>query len=152
MQTKVLLVCLGNICRSPLAEGILRAKLSQDDFLIDSAGTGNWHVGQLPDQRSIDIANKYGIDLTTQRARQFIKADFTTFDYIYVMDQSNYTQVIQLAETTEDIQKVRLLLDVIDPGKKTEVPDPYFGGADGFEHVFQLIDQACTLIANNLKS
>lgn len=152
MKTKVLLVCLGNICRSPLAEGILRAKLPQDDFLIDSAGTGNWHVGELPDQRSIDIANKYGIDLTTQRARQFIKDDFTTFDHIYVMDQSNYTNVIQLAEKTEDIQKVHLLLDAIDPGKKTEVPDPYFGGADGFEQVYQLIDQACTLIAKKLKS
>ncbi|WP_413512483.1 low molecular weight protein-tyrosine-phosphatase [Myroides odoratus] len=152
MKTKVLLVCLGNICRSPLAEGILRAKLPQDDFLIDSAGTGNWHIGELPDQRSIDIANKYGIDLTTQRARQFIKDDFTTFDHIYVMDQSNYTNVIQLAEKTEDIQKVHLLLDAIDPGKKTEVPDPYFGGADGFEQVYQLIDQACTLIAKKLKS
>lgn len=152
MKVKVLMVCLGNICRSPLAEGILQAKLPQEDFLVDSAGTGNWHVGELPDQRSIAVARKYGIDLTTQRARQFKKSDFSTFDYIFVMDQSNYNNVVQLAEKPEDAQKVRLLLDVIHPGKKAEVPDPYYGGPDGFEHVFQLVDEACTLIAKDLKS
>lgn len=152
MKAKVLMVCLGNICRSPLAEGILQAKLPQEDFLVDSAGTGNWHVGELPDQRSIAVARKYGIDLTTQRARQFKKSDFSTFDYIFVMDQSNYNNVVQLAEKPEDVQKVRLLLDVIHPDKKAEVPDPYYGGPDGFEHVFQLVDEACTLIAKDLKS
>lgn len=152
MKAKVLMVCLGNICRSPLAEGILQAKLPQEDFLVDSAGTGNWHVGELPDQRSIAVARKYGIDLTTQRARQFKKSDFTAFDYIFVMDQSNYNNVIQLAENPEDVQKVRLLLDITHPGKKAEVPDPYYGGPDGFEHVFQLVDEACTLIAQDLKS
>jgi len=152
MKTKVLMVCLGNICRSPLAEGILQAKLPQEDFLVDSAGTGNWHVGELPDQRSIAVARKYGIDLTTQRARQFKKSDFSTFDYIFVMDQSNYNNVIQLAASPEEIQKVRLLLDVIHPGKKTEVPDPYYGGPDGFEHVFKLVDEACERIAKKLKS
>lgn len=152
MKAKVLMVCLGNICRSPLAEGILQAKLPQEHFLVDSAGTGNWHAGELPDPRSIEIAKKYGIDLTTQRARQFKKSDFSTFDYIYVMDQSNYNNVIQLAETQEDKEKVRLLLDVIDATKKAEVPDPYYGGPDGFEHVFQLIDEACILIAKHLKS
>ncbi|MBB1139717.1 low molecular weight protein-tyrosine-phosphatase [Myroides sp. WP-1] len=152
MKVKVLMVCLGNICRSPLAEGILQAKLPQENFLVDSAGTGNWHVGEQPDSRSIEVAKKYGIDLTTQRARQFKKSDFSTFDHIFVMDQSNYNNVIQLAETAEDKAKVRLLLEVLDATKKAEVPDPYYGGPDGFEHVYQLIDQACTLIASDLKS
>lgn len=152
MKAKILMVCLGNICRSPLAEGILQAKLPKADFLVDSAGTGNWHVGELPDPRSIEVAKKYKIDLTTQRARQFKKEDFSTFDFIYVMDRSNYNNVIQLAETAEDRAKVRLLLAVIESTKKTEVPDPYYGGPDGFEQVFQLIDQACTLIARDLKS
>lgn len=152
MKAKVLMVCLGNICRSPLAEGILQAKLPQEHFLVDSAGTGNWHVGELPDPRSIEVAKKYGIDLTTQRARQFKKSDFSTFDYIFVMDQSNYNNVIQLTENQEEKNKVRLLLDVLDATKKAEVPDPYYGGPDGFEHVFQLIDEACNLIAKNLKS
>jgi len=152
MKVKVLMVCLGNICRSPLAEGILQAKLPKEDFFIDSAGTGNWHVGELPDQRSINIAKKYGIDLTTQRARQFTKHDFSAFDYIYVMDQSNYTNVINLAETEEEKQKVRLLLHVLNEKQRKEVPDPYFGGVDGFEQVFQLVDEACTQIAKNLKA
>ena len=152
MQVKVLMVCLGNICRSPLAEGILQAKLPREHFLVDSAGTGNWHAGELPDPRSIEVAKKYGIDLTTQRARQFKKSDFSTFDHIFVMDRSNYNNVIQLAQTAEDKAKVHLLLEVIDAAQKTEVPDPYYGGPDGFEHVFQLIDEACSLIAKKLKS
>lgn len=152
MKVKVLMVCLGNICRSPLAEGILQAKLPKEDFFVDSAGTGNWHAGELPDQRSINIAKKNGIDLTTQRARQFTKHDFSVFDYIYVMDQSNYTNVINLAETEEEKQKVRLLLHVLNEKQRKEVPDPYFGGVDGFEQVFQLVDEACTQIAKNLKA
>ena len=86
---KILMVCLGNICRSPLAEGIMKTKLPEN-FKVDSAGTGNWHVGKLPDERSIDIAYKHGIDITDQRARQFKVEDFDTYDLIYVMDQSNY--------------------------------------------------------------
>lgn len=86
MATKILMVCLGNICRSPLAEGILRSKLPKDKFLVDSAGTGGWHAGELPDNRSMKIASKYGIDISHQRARQFQVQDFHTFDYIYVMD------------------------------------------------------------------
>ncbi len=150
MKTKVLMVCLGNICRSPLAEGILKSKLPHSSFLIDSAGTGAWHAGEQPDKRSIAIAKKHGIDLTAQRARQFKMADFEIFDHIYVMDKSNYENVVKLATTTEAIQKVKLILNEIDPSTNKEVPDPYYGGDDGFENVFQLLDKACTQIANKL--
>ncbi len=152
MKAKILMVCLGNICRSPLAEGILQSKLSENEFLVDSAGTGAWHAGELPDKRSIAVAKKYGIDLTNQRARQFTISDFEEFDFIYVMDKSNYNNVIQLAKSEEDKQKVNLILNVDSTTKNQEVPDPYYGGDNGFEHVFQLLDKACNKIANNLKS
>lgn len=150
MKAKILIVCLGNICRSPLAEGILQSKLSKENYLVDSAGTGGWHAGELPDNRSIAIAKKYGIDLTTQRARQFKKSDFKEFDFIYVMDHSNYNNVIALASSEEEKQKVELLLNVDSATKNQEVPDPYYGGEDGFEHVFTLVDQACSKIAKDL--
>ncbi len=152
MEIKILMVCLGNICRSPLAEGILQSKLPNNKFLVDSAGTGAWHSGELPDKRSITIAKKYGIDLTNQRARQFTTADFEEFDYIYVMDESNYKNVIQLAKSDEEKQKVDLILNVDSTTKNQEVPDPYYGGDDGFEQVYQLLDKACNKIADNLKS
>lgn len=152
MQTKILMVCLGNICRSPLAEGILQNKLPNNKFLVDSAGTGAWHSGELPDKRSIAIAKKYGIDLTKQRARQFTISDFKEFDYIYVMDKSNYNNVIQLAKSNEEKQKVDLILNVDLTTKNKEVPDPYYGGEDGFEQVYQLLDKACSKIADELKS
>lgn len=152
MKTKVLMVCLGNICRSPLAEGILRSKLSDSAFLVDSAGTGAWHAGEQPDKRSIAIAEKYGIDLTSQRARQFKIADFEIFDYIYVMDQSNYDNVIKLATTTDAINKVKLILNEIHPDKNLEVPDPYFGGDQGFENVYHMLDEACEKIKYKLEN
>lgn len=151
-MTKVLMVCLGNICRSPLAEGILQSKLSTESFFVDSAGTGDWHIGSLPDKRSIAVAKKYNIDLTTQRARQFKVSDFSTFDRIYVMDKSNYDNVVKLAPNTEARNKVKLILNESTPGKNAEVPDPYFGGEDGFEHVYHLLDEVCNVIAKDLKS
>jgi len=141
---KILMVCLGNICRSPLAEGILQSKLN-DGFVIESAGTGNWHVGQSPDERSVLIARKYGIDISKQRARQFQQDDFEKFDLIFVMDSSNYETVIKLAENEEQRKKVRLILDDAD------VPDPYFGGEEGFENVFQLLDRATDNFLDQLK-
>ncbi|TDS64358.1 low molecular weight protein-tyrosine-phosphatase [Myroides indicus] len=152
MKTKVLMVCLGNICRSPLAEGILKSKLSDSAFLVDSAGTGAWHAGEQPDKRSIAIAEKYGIDLTSQRARQFKIADFEIFDYIYVMDQSNYDNVIKLATTTDAINKVKLILNEVHPDKNLEVPDPYFGGDQGFENVYHMLDEACEKIKYKLEN
>jgi protein-tyrosine phosphatase len=149
MKTKILMVCLGNICRSPLAEGILKSKLNSDKFIIDSAGTGAWHAGELPDFRSIDVAKKHQIDLTDQRARQFTKQDFKDFDYIYVMDESNYRNVLNLAESNSDNEKVKLIMDHSDL-KIKNVPDPYYGGNDGFEKVYQMLDNACTNIAKKL--
>lgn len=146
---KILMVCLGNICRSPLAEGILKAKLPKD-YVVDSAGTGAWHTGQQPDKRSIATAKNRGLDITNQRARQFKVSDFDTFDYIYVMDNSNYKDVLSLAPTEESKSKVRLILNEIFPNENVDVPDPYYGGDDGFENVFDMLDQACEAIARKL--
>lgn len=143
------MVCLGNICRSPLAEGILQSKVGNNVF-VDSAGTSNYHVGELPDKRSIAVAKKHGIDISQQRCRAFTSKDFETFDHIYVMDKSNYANVIQLAPTEKLKQKVKLILNELHPNQDLEVPDPYFGGEDGFEQVYQMLDKACDIIANQL--
>ena len=150
MAIKILMVCLGNICRSPLAEGILASKLP-DSFKVDSAGTGNYHIGKLPDSRSIAIAKEKGIDITNQRARQFKKSDFQTFDYIYVMDRENYRDIIKLAPDIESRNKVRMILDELFPNENVDVPDPYFGSESGFSIVFKMLDEACEIIANRLK-
>ena len=144
------MVCLGNICRSPLAEGIMRSKLSED-FTVDSAGTGGWHAGELPDKRSIATAKNRGLDITNQRARQFKKNDFEIFDHIFVMDNSNYKDVLALAPNEEAKLKVKLILNEIFPNENVDVPDPYYGGQDGFENVFDMLDQACEEIARKLK-
>ncbi|KGO96280.1 low molecular weight protein-tyrosine-phosphatase [Flavobacterium enshiense] len=152
MPVKILMVCLGNICRSPLAEGILQSKLPKEHFLVDSAGTGSWHVGQEPDKRSVLIAKNKGLDITNQRGRQIKKSDFDNFDYIYVMDISNYQDVIALAPSTEAKSKVIMILDELFPGENVDVPDPYYGGESGFEHVFMLLNEACEIIAEKLKA
>ena len=149
-MTRVLMVCLGNICRSPLAEGILKSKLPDNHFQIDSAGTANYQIGRPPDYRSVAIADKYGIDITAQKARQFKASDFNTFDYIYAMDHQNFNNILKLARNTKDIAKVRLILKVLEGQSKLDVPDPYYGGDQGFENVFRLLDKACTIIANKL--
>jgi len=148
---KVLMICLGNICRSPLAEGILKAKVTERIF-VDSAGTAAWHSGNLPDKRSIAVAKAHGINLTDQRARQFLDEDFDRFDLIYVMDKSNYVNVCRLAPNDKAIDKVELILNESSPGKNLEVPDPYYGGEDGFENVFQMLDEACNVIKNKLEN
>ena len=151
-MTKILMVCLGNICRSPLAEGILRSKLSLTEFTIDSAGTGNYHVGDLPDKRSVKVADKYGIDITDQRGRQFNLTDFDKFDIIYVMDESNFENVIKLSRNDEDKSKVKYILNEIYPNQNHSVPDPYTGGIQGFENTFKMLDEACNQIADTLSS
>ncbi|WP_418500814.1 low molecular weight protein-tyrosine-phosphatase [Flagellimonas sp.] len=149
MKTKVLMVCLGNICRSPLAEGILASKVDPDHVFVDSAGTGGYHIGKPPDRRSIAVARKYGLDISHQRCRQFSRQDFAEFDLIYVMDRSNFSNVARLASTSEEAQKIKLLLEEVPLGI-SEVPDPYYGEADGFEEVYQMIDRACEPIAKKL--
>ncbi|RIV42043.1 low molecular weight protein-tyrosine-phosphatase [Flagellimonas pelagia] len=149
MKTKVLMVCLGNICRSPLAEGILQSKVDPDTVFVDSAGTAGYHVGNPPDSRSIAMAKKYGLDISRQKCRRFSEIDFLEFDYIYVMDRSNFSNVASLATTEQEVSKIKLLLDEVDLGIQ-EVPDPYYGGEDGFEKVYQMIDKACEAIAKKL--
>ena len=149
MATKILMVCLGNICRSPLAEGILRSKLSED-FIVDSAGTGGWHAGELPDKRSIATAKNRGLDITNQRARQFKKSDFEIFDSIFVMDNSNYRDVIEMAPDEVSKQKVSLILDELFPNENVDVPDPYYGTIQNFEFVYQMLEEACDILAKKL--
>lgn len=149
---KILVVCLGNICRSPLAEGILLHFVKQRGLklVIDSAGTSDYHVGEAPDARTVANAKKHGIDLSPLRARQFSAHDFDEFDRIYVMDKSNLQNVLHLARTEGDKQKTDLLLNVSHPGKDMEVPDPYFGGEQGFENVFKMVYKACEDLVNEL--
>ena len=144
------MVCLGNICRSPLAEGLLAAKLPTEKFTVDSAGTGHWHVGKEPDARSIAIARLNGLDISCQRGRLFTKADLDEFDYIFVMDSNNYKDVLKLANKAEHKAKVSLILNELFPGENVDVPDPYFGMERGFETVYQMLDQATDIIAGKL--
>lgn len=150
MPIKILMVCLGNICRSPLAEGILASKLPKNKFTVDSAGTGSWHIGHAPDERSIAVAKKNKVSISHQKGRQFNKSDFDSFDYIYVMDHTNYQDVIQLAENDEQKVKVKLILNELFPNENVDVPDPYFGLPNGFQIVYNMLNEACDLIAKKL--
>ena len=152
MKTRVLMVCLGNICRSPLAEGILKSKVDPEKVFVDSAGTGDWHVDSEPDKRSIAIASKNGLDISQQRGRQFSKKDFQDFDHIFVMDNSNFKDVIAMAETDEERQKVHLILEEIFPSENVDVPDPYHGGDQGFENVYMMLDEATDELKSKLES
>jgi protein-tyrosine phosphatase len=142
---KILMVCLGNICRSPLAEGIMKQKAAENglEWTVDSAGTGAWHAGELPDRRSIATARKKGVDISDQRARQFQIADFERFDKIFVMDTQNLSDVLRLATSEAHRAKVELMLDQIHPGLRRSIPDPYYDD-NGFEEVFDMLDQACS--------
>lgn len=150
MPIKILMVCLGNICRSPLAEGILQSKLPAGDFIVDSAGTGNWHAGEGPDKRSVATAKNRGLDISCQKARQIKVSDFDTFDHIYVMDTSNLSDVQKLAPNASAKAKVKLMMDEVHPGKNVNVPDPYYGGPEGFDNVYDMLDEACEIVAGKL--
>ena len=147
------MVCLGNICRSPLADGILQQKIKENNIyvFVDSCGSSSYHIGQLPDERMMKTASDHGYDLSNLRARQFVKSDFSEFDLIYVMDASNYNNVIALTDLEEDKKKVKFFLNELHPNSNMAVPDPYFGGADGFEDVFKLVDDTTNLIIEKLK-
>lgn len=148
------MVCLGNICRSPVADGVMQHKINQYhlDAEVDSAGTAAYHVGQAPDERSTANARKNGIDISALRARQFKVSDFDLFDFIYVMDASNYNNVMNLARNESDRAKVDLLMNAVEPGKNISVPDPYYGGEKGFDQVFSMVNEACEAIAQKLIS
>ncbi|MDZ7877750.1 MAG: low molecular weight protein-tyrosine-phosphatase [Saprospiraceae bacterium] len=147
---KVLMICLGNICRSPLAEGILKHKVAKQqlDWQVDSAGTGDWHVGDLPDRRSIAIAKKYGIDLTDQRARQFQKSDLDTFDLILAMDKNNQQDILRFAKTETQRAKVQLIMNFSRPNSDLGVPDPYYDNR--FQLVYDLLNETCEAIVARL--
>lgn len=147
------MVCLGNICRSPLADGLLKKKVNDLnlDVLVDSAGTANYHVGKAPDHRMRETANKFGYSIDELRGRQFVVADFDKFDRIYAMDKSNYANIVKLAKNEEDIQKVKLILNESHPGKDLEVPDPYYGGEQGFIEVYNLLNEATDVILASIK-
>jgi protein-tyrosine phosphatase len=138
------MICLGNICRSPLAEGLLKSKLSSTHFHIDSAATASFHIGKSPDHRSIKVAAEYGIDISHQKARAFKQEDFNLFDKIYVMDSNNLKIIKQLAETLDQSNKVSLILE------NEDVPDPYYGDESDFKIVFELLNEACEKIKFDL--
>jgi protein-tyrosine phosphatase len=148
---KILMVCLGNICRSPLAEGILAHKTKQLDVEVDSAGTAAYHIGEFPDKRSIEIADKFNINLKNQRARQFSRADFDEFDIIYAMDTNNLAHLISLAETEKERNKIKLILNEINPNAYESVPDPYYDGESGFQNVYNMLNEACDKIVQNIE-
>ncbi len=147
------MVCLGNICRSPMAEGVLRhhANLNGLKIEIDSAGTGNYHVGEAPDKRAIQYMKSKDMDISNLRARQFSKNDFEEFDIIYAMDDSNYRNILNLASSETHRSKVKMILNEISPSENRSVPDPYFGGMEGFEEVFGLLDEVSASLIQRWK-
>lgn len=148
---KILMVCLGNICRSPLAEGIMKTKLSHD-FFVDSVGTISQHEGEHPDKRAIKTAANHGIDISKQVSRPITNEDLNNFDKIYCMDIDVYEDVISKAKNEEQRQKISLFLEALGDHKNAEVPDPYWGDMKDFEDVFQLLDKGCDKIAEQLNN
>lgn len=147
---KILMVCLGNICRSPLAQGILESKVDAKHVFVDSAGTSGFHENELPDSRSIQTAKLYNVDIANQRSRKFLVTDFDRFDVIYAMDESNFENIMRLARNKEEAKKVKLILSELDFNENKNVPDPYYGGDEGFENVYKMLEEACELIALKL--
>jgi protein-tyrosine phosphatase len=150
---RILMVCLGNICRSPLAEGCLqqRAWDAGLKWSVESAGTGSWHIGEPPHHLSTKVAKLNGVDISKQRARQFVKDDFERYDFIYVMDSSNYQDVKHMSGHLFNEEKIDLLLNELYPGENRSVPDPWYGKEDGYHKVFELIDAACRNIVEKHK-
>lgn len=150
---KILTVCLGNICRSPMAEGILRHRAQERDLTIvtDSAGTGDYHVGEAPDRRAQAAMRRYGIDISDLRARQFTVSDFDRFDLILAMDISNLRNISRLAPDARLAAKARLVMDHAPGHPEREVPDPYFGGDEGFDHVYRMLLEACDRVLDTVE-
>ncbi len=152
-MVSVLFVCMGNICRSPIAQGVLedviRTEGLEGEISVDSAGTGSWHIGEPPDARARDSARRRGYALDVQRARRLDPEDCHNFDYILAMDEENYRTASALCRRTE--AEVRLLLDYAPDSPVREVPDPYFGGPDGFEHVLDLVESAAKGLLDDIR-
>lgn len=148
------MVCLGNICRSPMAEGIMKAKIEKYklDAEVDSAGFEPYHTGDAPDFRAIRVMKQHGIDISGQRSRLFRISDFDYFDRIYVMDSGNFKDVKSVSKNDVQMKKVDYILNISHTGTNKPVPDPYYGGEQGFEKTFQLLDSATELIAIELKN
>lgn len=148
------MVCLGNICRSPMAEGILQNKLASRKIkaTVESMGTAAFHEGETPDRRAIETTKKYGIDISKHIGKQFQPSDFEKFDQIFVMDSSNYNDVINWDKDHKYKSKVDFIMNKAYPGHDYSVPDPYYGGQDGFENTFKMLDNACEKIADELEN
>jgi protein-tyrosine phosphatase len=145
---KILAVCLGNICRSPLAEGLLRREIEARDldWTVDSAGTGSWHAGEKPDPRSIAVADNHGLDISRQRARQLFPSDLDDYDLILAMDESNYDKISKLAQREDHRAKIYRITEYAFPDREAEnVPDPYWDN-DGFEGVYAMLSAAAVRV------
>jgi protein-tyrosine phosphatase len=154
MSKKIIMVCHGNICRSPLAKFLLIKKLEEKGVTgieVDSAGTSGAHAGEAPDARTMANAMTHGVDVSSNRAKQFKSVDFAKFDRIYVMDSANYSDLMLLAADEKDKNKIKLFLDAAHPGSNDSVPDPWYGDEKGFDKVYHIIDKAATAIADKIK-
>ncbi len=149
---KILMVCLGNICRSPMAEGIMRSKIEKYKLQaeVDSCGTAAYHVGEQPDRRAMAKLQEHGMDISDLSGRQFEQNDFDRFDMIYVMDSQNYRNVLRLVRNENDRQKVSMIMNEVYPNGQIDVADPYFGGAGGFNDTYQMLDKATEKIAKKI--
>lgn len=150
---KILMVCLGNICRSPIAEGIMRTKMINFKFngIVDSAGISGMHAGESPDSRAVSVSKKYNIDISDQIARKFKASDFDQFDLILAMDQSVYAQIQSMTNDENGSIKVHLFLDFAEASPAGDVPDPWYGDQEGFERVFKMIDDGCEKIIRKIQ-
>lgn len=148
---KILMVCLGNICRSPMAEGILQSKVNAAglNWQVESAGTANYHIGETPHHFSQTVSKHHGVDISKHLGKQLSKEDFKVYDKIYVMDKENYRDAKRIAGDNWDEKKVDLLLNELYPGESREVPDPWYGGIENFKEVYSLLDDACEKIVEN---
>ena len=154
-EIKILMVCLGNICRSPLAEGILKDKLTKEKITnvkVDSAGFVRYHLNNPPDSRAIKVARKNNVDISKQRQRLFEVADFDKFDKIYVMDENNFSDVAAYAHDENDLAKIEFILNELYPNSNKIVPDPYYGGDSGFDKVFETLSTVSDAIVNKIKN
>lgn len=153
-KVNVLMVCMGNICRSPLAHGLFEDLVEKEGLaeliVVDSAGTHAYHVGEEPDPRSQQTAMRHGVDISHQRARRFDSPDFESFDYILAMDRDNYSILISNAPE-EHQHKIRMFLEFAENRSEQEVPDPYYGGPDGFDHVYDLVEAAAVGLLEHIR-